>query len=295
MPATPELYRAPIDGRRCLRIAGRLNRLKLPLPAEPPLDVPPAACFLCHPERDRFDRGAWPEGGGALRVVGNAFSIADAALLLAPPDERLHRATPADLDPALLAALLRAPFDADFAARFGLRGLELSAFVNVGVRGAQSRVHPHLQIVGFSGEALARAGAPTPAERAADGAALADDLAAADGEERALPLDEVVAVVPRRPGMTAELWIALPEEDAPPAAWSRAAAAVAAACRACVRGVSGSYNVVLRHDRPRLARLIPRGLSEPAGLELGSPARLDVVIATSVREATLLWRAALAK
>ena len=295
MSATPELYRAPIDGRRCLRIAGRLQRLKLPLPAEPPSDVPPAACFLCHPERDRFDRGAWPESGGALHVVGNAFSIADAALLLAPPDERLHLATPADLDPSLLAALLRAPFDEAFAARFGLRGLELSAFVNVGVRGAQSRVHPHLQIVGFASDALERAGAMSPAERAADGAALADDLAAAADEGRALSLDAAVAVVPRRPGMTAELWIALPGEEAPPAAWSRAAAAVAAACRACARGVSGSYNVVLRHDRPRLARLIPRGLSEPAGLELGSPARLDVVIATSVGETVELWRPALAK
>ena len=292
MSATPELYRAPIDGRRCLRIAGRLQRLKLPLPAEPPQDVPPAACFLCHPERDRFDRGAWPEPDGSLRVVGNAFSIADAALLLAPPDERLHRATPADLEPELLAELLRAPSDASFLDRFGMSGLELSSFFNVGVRGAQSRLHPHLQVVGFRRDALARIAASDA--DATDGAALADDLAAAAGEERALPLADGVAVVPRRPGMTAELWIALPEEAAPPAAWTRAAAAVAAACRACVRGVSGSYNVVLRHDRPRLARLIPRGLSEPAGLELGSPARLDVVIATSVREAFLLWRGVLA-
>src|SRR5258705_10711293 len=209
MSATPELYRAPIDGRRCLRIAGRLNRLKLPLPAEPPEDVPPAACFLCHPERDRFDRGAWPESGGALRGVGNAFSIADAALLLAPPDERLHRATPADLDPPLLAALLRAPFDADFAARFGLRGLGLSAFVNVGVRGAQSRVHPHLQIVGFSGEALARAGAPPPAERVADGAALEEDMAGAGAEEGAVMLEEGGGVVGGRPGMEGEVWSGL--------------------------------------------------------------------------------------
>jgi hypothetical protein len=291
MSATPELYRAPIDGRRCLRIAGRLNRLKLPQPAEPPSDVPPAACFLCHPERDRFDRGAWPEGDGALRVVGNAFSIADAALLLAPPDERLHLATPAELDPALLAALLRAPFDAAFVARYGLGGLELSAFFNVGVRGAQSRVHPHLQVVGFPPRA---AGAPD-AEMAADRAALAADLAAARDEERTVPLGDGVAVVPRAPGMTAELWLPLPGAGAPDAEWTRAAAALGAACRACVRGLSGSYNVVLRLAEPRLARLIPRGLSEPAGLELGSPARLDVVIATSVREAALLWRAALAK
>ena len=206
MSATPELYRAPVDGRRCLRIEGRLRRLKLPLPAEPPSDVPPAACFFCHPERDRFDRGAWPEGDGPLRVVGNAFSIADAALLLAPPDERLHLSTPADLDPALLAALLRAPFDADFAARFGLGGLELAAFFNVGVRGAQSRVHPHLQIVGFRSDALERGGAaPAPARDAADRAALADDLAAATREERALPLGPGVAVVPRLPGATAEI------------------------------------------------------------------------------------------
>src|SRR5262245_43844292 len=109
MPATPELYRAPIDGRRCLRIEGRLRRMKLPLPAEPPQDVPPAACFLCHPERDRFDRGAWPERDGRLRAIGNAFSIAEAALLLAPPDERLHHATPADLDVALLSEMVRAP------------------------------------------------------------------------------------------------------------------------------------------------------------------------------------------
>lgn len=292
----PELYRAPVDGRRCLRIEGRLRRLKLPLPAEPPSDVPPAACFFCHPERDRFDRGAWPESGGALRVVGNAFSIADAALLVAPPDERWHRATPAELDVALLAGMVRAPFDDAFVARFGLGGLELSAFLNVGVRGAQSRVHPHLQIVGFRSDALERGGAaPAPARDAADRAALADDLAAATREERALPLEHGVAVVPRLPGATAEIWIALPGADAPREDWTRAAAAIAAACRACARGLSGSYNVVLRRDEPRLARVVPRGLSEPAGLELGSPSRIDVVVAASVRETVLLWRAALAK
>lgn len=287
MSATPELYRAPIDGRRCLRIEGRLRRMRLPRPAEPPEDVPPAACFFCHPERDRFDRGAWPEAGGPLRVVGNAFSIADAALLLAPPDERLHGATPADLDVALLAALLRAPCDDAFVERFGLGGLDLSAFVNVGVRGAQSRVHPHLQVVGFPRRA--------PDEAAeADRVALAADLSAASVEERTIRVGGEVAVVPRAPGMTAELWLALPAGDAPAAAWTRAAAALGAACRACVRGLSGSYNVVLRLAPPRLARLIPRGLSEPAGLELGSPSRVDVVIATSVREAVLLWSSATA-
>jgi hypothetical protein len=299
-PRPPEFYRAPIDGQRCLRIEGRLRRLKLPLPAEPPEDVPPAACFLCHPERDRFDRGAWPAAPAAaaahsaLRVVGNAFSFATTALLVAPPDEKLHRATPAELPHALLAEILRAPFDARFAQQFGLAGLTVVAFMNVGTRAAQSRLHPHLQVVGFEhGETAADAEA-----RAADARAIVDDVAAAEREGRRLALAAGAAanaIVPRAPAMTAELWIELPAPSAPGRAWLAAAADLATACAASARGLSGSYNVVLRCDEPRLARVIPRGLSERAGLELSFPSVVGSVIAASVRETQLLWAAALAR
>jgi hypothetical protein len=288
-PRPPEFYRAPVDGQRCLRIEGRLRRLKLPLPAEPPLDVPPAACFLCHPERDRFDRGAWPGTDGTLRVVGNAFSFASTALLVAPPAERLHKATPAELGKELLAELLRAPFDPRFAQRFGLEGLTVAAFMNVGTRAAQSRLHPHLQVVGFQREA-----ASGVAPRDEGAGALVDDLAAARVEGRRLALGAGGAVVPRQPAMTAELWIELPPPSAAESGWIAAAADLATACAACARGLSGSYNVVLRTAEPRLARVVPRGLSERAGLELSFPAVVGSVIAASVRETELLWSAALA-
>lgn len=294
-PRPPEFYRAPIDGQRCLRIEGRLRRLKLPLPAEPPMDVPPAACFLCHPERDRFDRGAWPDAEGAsgpLRVVGNAYAFARSALLLAPPGEKLHRETPAGLERDLLAALLHAPFDERFARRFDLAGLTIAAFMNVGVRAAQSRLHPHLQVAGFDPIGVAGVGAAKELE--ADTRALAEDLGQATAEGRRLALAGGSAIVPREPAMTAELWIELPSDAAPPAEWSRAAATLAAACAACARGLSGSYNVVLRSDRPRLARIVPRGLSERAGLELSFPGVVASVIAASVRETQLLWQSALA-
>jgi hypothetical protein len=291
----PEFYRAPIDGQRCLRIEGRLRRLKLPLPAEPPMDVPPAACFLCHPEHDRFDRGAWPDapaGAGPLRVLGNAYAFARSALLVAPPGEQIHRETPAGLERELLAAMLRAPFDERFARRFDLVGLKLAAFMNVGVRAAQSRLHPHLQVAGF--DPIGVAGVAAAGEREADAQALAADLRAAADEGRRLAFAGGSAIVPREPAMTAELWVELPADAAPPDDWERAAALLAAACAACARGLSGCYNVVLRVEAPRLARIVPRGLSERAGLELSFPGVVASVIAASVRETQLLWQAALA-
>lgn len=284
-----ELYRAPIDGLSCLRSEGRLRRLKLPLPADPPSEGPPAACFFCHPERDRLDLGPWPRPEGALRVIGNAHPFAERALLVAPPDEALHLATPATLPPATLAALLALPFAAAFHEAFDLAGRNVAAFVNVGRRAAQSRRHPHLQIVAFDRErgALVDGGAMAAA-------ALREDLAAASSEERTLPLaDGAIALVPRRPSMTAEAWLALPDPAAPQDAWLAAARGLAQLCAAGAKAISGDYNLVWRLEPPALVRVVPRGLSERAGLELAAPALLSGVVATSTRESVLLWSSAL--
>jgi hypothetical protein len=296
-PPKFEWYQAPIDGQRCLRVEGRLRRVKLPLPAEPPKDVPPAACFLCHPERDRFDLGEWPRGG-TLRVVGNAHAFADRALLLAPHGESLHDATPTTLPVESLAALLRAPFDAEFRRAHSLDELALHAFVNVGVRAAQSRRHPHVQVVGFDRARASAGGA------CADAAAIAADLASARSEQRVVELagagGRASLVVPRAPGMTAEVWVevakttgrAEPRDGSSDASWLELARAVQLACAACERGLSGSYNLILRLDEPRLVRLVPRGLSERAGLELAAPSFVGSVVAATVRETTLFWESA---
>jgi hypothetical protein len=285
-----ELYRAPIDGLSCLRSEGRLRRLKLPLPADPPLEGPPAACFFCHPERDRLDLGPWPRPEGALRVIGNAHPFAERALLVAPPDEALHLKTPATLPAETLAALIALPFDAPFLEAFDLAGRNVAAFVNVGKRAAQSRRHPHLQVVAFDRErgALVDGGATAAA-------ALQDDLAAASAEERTLLLaDGAVALVPRRPSKTAEAWLVLPDGSAPQDAWLAAARGLAKLCAAGEKAISGDYNLVWRLEAPALVRVVPRGLSERAGLELAAPALLSGVVATSTRESVLLWSSALA-
>lgn len=281
-----EFYRAPIDGSRCLRSAGRLRRLRLPLPADPPPAEPAAGCFLCHPERDRFDRGPWPREGGALRVLGNAHPFAERTLLVAPAGETHHRATPASLAPDLLAELLRLPFDEQFLAAHELADHAVAAFVNVGRRAAQSKGHPHLQLVGFRQER-------GPLD-ASDAAAIGADLAAATSEARRLPLgDSGTAVVPRQPALTGEAWLELPEATATAAAWRPAAIAAARLAGACARGWSGDYNLVLRLSAPRLLRVLPRGISERAGLEFAAPALLASVVAATVRESVLLWQAAL--
>ena len=281
-----ESYRAPIDGMRSLRIPGRLRRLKLPLPADPPSDGPPAACFLCHPERDRFDLGPCPRAGGGQHVVGNAHPFAARALLVAPAGEAHHLATPATLEPARLAEWLEWPGSGAFSAAFELAPGATAAFVNVGRGAAQSRRHPHLQVVSFD----AAAGAlleDDPTE-------IADDLASAEVEGRQLALqDGVRVVVPKRPSQTAELWLPLPAQGSEPDAWQRAAHALATVCRAAERSISGNYNLVWRTAAPPLLRIVPRGLSERAGLELAAPALLAGVVAVSVRESFLLWAAAL--
>jgi hypothetical protein len=289
--AGPETYVAPIDGQRCLRTAGRLKRLELPLPPEPPRDVAPAACFLCHPELDAHDLGPWRFcEGGELRVLGNAHPFAERALLLAAAGEALHEKTPASLPRAALEAMLRAPFDPEWRTRAGLDRLALAAFANVGLRAAQSRLHPHMQVAGFDPARL-----PV---KVADAAAIAADLAAAAGEARTVALDggapgAVRGVVPRAPGMTAELWIPLPGRDRDSRRWEDVSRAAAAACRACERALSGSMNLVWRLDEPALLRLVPRGLSERAGLELAAPGLLGSVIAASVRETVELWTGAI--
>ena len=281
-----ELYRAPIDGSRCLRSAGRLRRLRLPLPPDPPPAEPAAACFLCHPERDRLDRGPWPREGGALRVLGNAHPFAERTLLLAPAGEAHHRATPASLAPELLAGLLRLPYDATFLAANGLDGHAVAAFVNVGRRAAQSKGHPHLQLVGFRSDR-------GPLD-ASDAAAIAADLAAAASEQRRLPLgDGAAAVIPRQPAMTGEAWLELPDAAASDTGWRQAAIATARLAAGCSAGWSGDYNLVFRLVAPRLLRVLPRGVSERAGLEFAAPALLTTVVAATARESGLLWRAAL--
>ncbi|MSR45985.1 MAG: hypothetical protein EXS13_02790 [Planctomycetes bacterium] len=281
-----ELYRAPIDGLRCLRSAGRIRRLKLPLPADPPQDGPPAACFLCHPERDRLDFGPWPRSGGVLRVIGNANPFADRALLVAPPGEANHLATPTTLAVELLAQLLELPFDPGFAREFDLLASNVVAFLNVGRRAAQSRRHPHLQIVAFA--------ASRGPLIESDAEAIRADLAAAAHEDRALALENgSIAVVPRQPSFTAEVWLPLPDRGAAPAAWVERAGALQALCAAGERALSGDYNLVVRASAPALIRLVPRGLSERAGLELAAPALLSGVVGTSLRESVLLWRGAL--
>ncbi len=281
-----ELYRAPIDGLRCLRSAGRIRRLKLPLPADPPQDDPPAACFFCHPERDRLDLGPWPRPAGALRVIGNAHAVADRMVLVAPAGESVHAATPATLAVPLLADLLRAPLTEAFAEAFGFAPLQRVAFMNVGRRAAQSRRHPHLQVVGFRPERGPLA--------EADRTAIAVDICSALQEDRTIDLGTGLrGIIPSRPSMTAELWLPLPSPDAPEPAWLELANGVGRAAAAAARRLSGDLNLVLRLEEPALIRIIPRGLSERAGLELAAPALLSGVVATSVRESLLLWRTAI--
>jgi ATP adenylyltransferase/5',5'''-P-1,P-4-tetraphosphate phosphorylase II len=210
--------------------------------------------------------------------------VADQAVLVAPPGPDQHLATPADLDTEHLARMLPLSFDSAFLEQFGLTGLEVVSFMNLGVPAAQSRRHPHLQIVGFSPERCNRA--------AGDPAGVAEELASAATEGRSLPVGPAkgIAVIPRQPSMTAELWIPRPEGAA--AADRTWAACVQSVTTACTRAISGAYNLVIRRD-PRMVRIVPRGLSERAGLELASPHVVDSVVAASVEETHALWAAAL--
>ena len=280
--AQPELYEAPGTGQPCLRVAGRVGRRRLPLPPSPPPDVAPADCFLCHPESDRFYAGRWPGPGDGLHVVGNAFPLADRAVMLVPDGESWHESTLAALDAGTVTAFLTAAESAEFLMRFGFAELDVLACMNVGQLAAQSRRHPHWQVVGFRRElAIGRGG---------DRAALVDDLDGAAAEGRTVPLGGVDGplVIPRRPSMTAEVWIPRPRHDRAEAAWSRA---LQQAVRLCERAITGSYNVVVRRG-PDLIRLIPRGLSERAGLELAAPTVAGSVVAATVEETVALWRQA---
>ncbi len=220
-------------------------------------------------------------------MVGNAHPFAARALLVAPALESHHALTPATLPIDRLAEWLQWPTSPEFLAAFELDQRTTVAFVNVGRRAAQSRRHPHLQVVAFGGDCGKL--------QDDDAAAIAADLASAASESRELCLSSgAKVVVPRQPSQTAELWLPLPAADVGAADWKGAAAALAELCGAGERSLSGDYNLVWRLAAPALVRWIPRGLSERAGLEFAAPALLAGVVAVSVRESFLLWSAALA-
>ena len=203
--ARAEYYESSSDGQPCLRIPGRYRRHRLPLPARPPQDRPSGECFLCHPEEDTHHRGNFGPGD-ELAVVGNAFPVGDAALILAPRGASCHELTPADLPREVLAAFLMAALGVEFREQYALSGLECVAFLNVGTHAAQSRRHPHLQVVGFRPARKVR--------RGGDPRRLQEELDTAGKEGRELrfagPLPGRL-VIPRWPAMTAEIWLPRPD------------------------------------------------------------------------------------
>ncbi len=268
---------------------GRFRRQRLPLPRFLPDDEGTERCFLCHPERDPFDRGGFPDDQSPIRVLGNAYSFADRTLILAPWGESFHSRTPADLPVEVLKEWIRATISAELESRFDLKGFQPLIFLNVGRLAAQSRLHPHLQVVAFRQW--------NPKLVPWDRDSVEKDLVHADQEGRVLrPATRDVrwrAVVPARPSATAEIWIEGLKSDPDGDALLLVAHALRALCSACERGIGGSYNVVWVKEPP-LLRLIPRGLSERAGLELISPAQLGSMVAASAEETLDLWRTALA-
>ena len=280
MEVATEFYVAPVDGARCLRVTGRAQRCALPVPATRPRDGGPTGCFLCHPERDELDLGAWPPGEPFAHVLGNAFPVAQRSLLVAPPGAPMHDVTPAGLDPG---PILRLVTDPGFVSHFQLEGLQRSLFWNVGVLAGQSRRHPHAQVIGLDAE--------VDSTRSVE--AVQADLESAVAAGRSLTLEtEVGLVIPARPSLTAEAWLPVPlRDDANEVA--RFDRAVARVVQALEAGLSCNYNLVMLPSA-NILRILPRGISERAGLEFAFPGTIDNVVAASVPETREMWRAALA-
>lgn len=279
MASTPESYDCPLNGQPILRIGGRLNRLQLPLPADPPRDDRDR-CFFCKPENDRYDEGAWAD---ELHVLGNAHPVGQRSLLLFPPGPGFHEARFSQLPARTVDCLFRAVVDGQFQRHFGLTDLAVCAFFNVGRPAGQSRRHLHMQLVGTSPE-VAKALSGRPEE-------VAEDLAAAAAEGRVILVEDgpdLPIVLPRHPGMTAEVWLPLPgEEERRP--WVEVLLRAVAACEV---GISPSFNLALRPDL-NLLRIVPRGLSERAGLELSLPTPIDAVVGATLEETRHLWTSAM--
>ena len=274
-----ETYRSPLHGQPVLRIGGRLARLQLPVPPDPPRDDA-SRCFFCRPDADRYDEGSW---GDDLHVLGNAHPVGERSLLLFPPGPGLHETPLSGLPARVIDALFSTVADENFRDRFGLTDATVCTFANIGRPSGQSRRHLHLQVVAYPADQATGEGV--------DSAAVQVDRETAEAEGRLLlPRQEIEVVVPRQPGMTAELWIERPPRNrGRRRAWVEGFLQVAAACE---RSVSASYNLSIREDLD-LIRLVPRGLCERAGLELCYPAPLDAVVGATVDETVHLWREAL--
>jgi hypothetical protein len=117
---------------------------------------------------------------------------------------------------------------------------------------------------------------------------MQEEFQAADREERWVQLVEKAppALVPKWPGMTAEIWLPAPADPARTKDW---ATGLQQLVEACEKHIAGSYNVILKTE-PAMVRLVPRGISERAGLELSCPQRVAAVIAASPEETLRLWR-----
>ena len=205
-----------------------------------------------------------------MSLLGNAHPVADKAFLLAPRGARAHLATPATLAPEELEPLMKAPFDPALIEKLGMADLAIISFLNIGLLAAQSKRHPHLQLIGFAASSDLGRPHPSDIERAIE--------AGLPFEVRGLPV-----VVPREPTYTAEIWV--PVGDG-------IGACIKTLCCACEAGISGCYNLVHVME-PSIIRLIPRGLSERAGLELSCPKTIASVIAASPEESFDLWQSSL--
>ena len=276
--AETSFYVAPLDGVTCLQVAGRFRRRRMPIAATPPGDVGPADCFLCHPENDRYYQGDWPAEDSSLALLGNAHPYGWESLLIAPKGTEFHEAGLAELSDLDLRRMLDPLSCAEMAAdpTDRLR----SCFMNMGAPAGQSRRHPHSQVVSLSAGPLSRSAQQE----------VAEDLEAAADEDRSLDIDAYCRLVlPRKPTMTFEAWVPRPATAYPPSQWAASIRRVLAA----VEQISGNYNWVSL-QQPNLFRIIPRGISERAGLEFAFPGRVDSVVACSLDEARDHWRQAVA-
>jgi hypothetical protein len=250
------------------------------LPARPPAPEDPARCFLCRPEQDPGFLGLWDGAAAALAVLGNLFPVLPGSLLLAPAGSSWHE--PGRLPPAaLVEEMLRLPLSESFGRRFAGTDPICATFFNLGLAAGQTRGHLHSQI-------LRGAEAASPAVRAAVNAELQGAGARGDCLEIAGGLS---LVLPSRPAMTAEAWLAF-DPVGPAYSASQHAAGLAQVLRALEGGISASFNLVALPGL-KLLRILPRGISERAGLEFALPGWVHSVVACSPAEARELWGAAL--
>ena len=269
-----ELYRATLGGERILLVPGRLERLTLPRRLERAEAERSRACFFCGAD-DPLDRGSLGVGGDWW-IWGNAFPVVARAHLLARRGPEYHSESPLDLTADDWQRLTDRVFGDEVHAVLDDPGGSRRVFLNHGTVAGRTRPHLHLQWVSWP-ERFA----------AATAAAVRDDRESAAAEDRSVEeFPGASAWVPRAPARTAELWLAVDTIAGPAAALPRLLAAI-------VDQFSDAFNLVLLPEL-RLLRLVPRGLSECAGLELALEGEFQGIVVSTAEQAAALWRAGLA-